>query len=242
MRRVHRACAGRNGVGRTLFWFLRNSCTLIISSPVALFSASILRIPRLSSRKAQGKAAATPFLQGMPIAWSAVEAKTVKALALRTAVDAAPPRMRRRDFLRVFAWLSVAATGFTLAGCSLYARIREFAPGGDLLSPSSLPVTREDVVHLTAVGISDDVIIERLEAEGLSRPLAAQDVPSLQTAGVSDRVIAAMREARLVPSSQMLRPSRSDWRYPYWHPGYVPYDPQGPYIDGWDPLRHKDRW
>ncbi len=142
----------------------------------------------------------------------------------------------------VFVWLILSITGFFLAGCTLWARFREYAPGGDLMAPYAPPVSKEDVVRLTAVGISDDVIIERLEAEGLSRPLASRDISLLQSAGVSARVIEAMREARLVPSSQMLRSSRSDWRYPYWHPGFGPYDPGDPYIDGWDPLRHRDRW
>lgn len=168
--------------------------------------------------------------------------KTAEALGLRPAEVGASRSMRGRVLLRVFAWLCVAAAGGSSAGCSLYARFREFAPGGDLLAPSSLPVTREDVVRLAAVGIADDVIIERLEAEGLSRPLASRDASPLQTVGVSDRVIAAMREARVVPSSQLLQPSRSDRRYLYWRPGFGPHDSEDPSIDASDPLRHRDRW
>lgn len=135
----------------------------------------------------------------------------------------------------------LAAGLVSLAGCTFYERLREFAPGGDLLAPQVLPVTREDVVRLTRVGISDDVIVERLAADGLSRPLSTRDVPLMRDAGVSDRVLEAMRTARLVASSQALSLSRSDRRYLYWRPGLGLHD-DDPYIYEEDPLHHKDRW
>lgn len=135
----------------------------------------------------------------------------------------------------------LAAGLFLLAGCTLYARFREYAPGGDLFAPQAVPVTREDVVRLTRAGISDDVIVERLGADGLSRPILTRDIPELREAGVSDRVVAAMAAARLVPSSQDVLPSRSDRRYLYWRPGLGLHD-DDPYIWQEDPLRHKDRW
>lgn len=136
----------------------------------------------------------------------------------------------------------VLAVGLlALSGCTLYERLREYAPGGDFLAPQSLPVTREDVVRLTRVGIADDIIIERLTAEGLSRPLSPLDISQLRDALVSDRVVAAMRAARLVPSSQALDPSRSGRRYLYWRPGMGLHD-DDPYIYEEDPLHHRDRW
>ncbi len=167
---------------------------------------------------------------------------TVSASPVQIVADLTHRGARGRVLLLVFTGLSLAIASLPLAGCTFCARVREYAPGGDLLAPSDPPVSPEDVVRLTAAGIADDIILERLTAEGLSRPLASRDILLLESAGVSARVIEAMREARLVPSSQMLRPSRSDWKFPYWHPGFGPYDPGDPYIDGWDPLRHRDRW
>lgn len=135
----------------------------------------------------------------------------------------------------------LAAGLLLLAGCTLYARFREYAPGGDVLAPQAVPVTREDVVRLTRASIPDDVILERLAADGLSRPILPRDIPELRIAGVSDRVIAAMGAARLVPSSQALEPSRSDRRYLYWRPGLGLHD-DDPSIWQEDPLHHKDRW
>lgn len=180
----------------------------------------------------------------MPIALSADRQcmTTVNASPVQIIADLTHRGARGRVVLLVFAGLSLVIASLSLAGCTLYARVREFAPGGDLLAPSAPPVSREDVVRLTAVGIADDIILERLAAEGLSRPLASGDISLLQRAGVSARVIEAMREARLVPSSQLLAPSRSDRRYLYWRPGLSPNGSEDPFIDTWDPLWHRDRW
>jgi len=62
---------------------------------------------------------------------------------------------------------------------------------------SSVPVRQRvtigDVVHLTRSGVSDQVIVSRIQANGMAHSPSVDDVVALSREGVSDQVIAAMQ-------------------------------------------------
>ncbi len=60
-------------------------------------------------------------------------------------------------------------------------------------SQKVLPVTREDVILWSVHGISDDVIIDRIERSGSVFSLPTSEEIHLRDAGVSDEVIRAMK-------------------------------------------------
>lgn len=59
--------------------------------------------------------------------------------------------------------------------------------------PARQPVTLGDVMHLTRSGVSDQVIVSRIQANGMARAPSVDDVVALSQEGVSDQVIAAMQ-------------------------------------------------
>jgi hypothetical protein len=59
--------------------------------------------------------------------------------------------------------------------------------------PPRQPVAMGDVIHLTRSGVSDQVIVSRIQANGMAHALSVDDVIALSQEGVSDEVIAAMQ-------------------------------------------------
>ena len=55
-------------------------------------------------------------------------------------------------------------------------------------------VSPDDVMAMTRAGVADELIVNHVRANGMTRPLAASDLIVLQQQGVSTRVIAAMQE------------------------------------------------
>ena len=64
---------------------------------------------------------------------------------------------------------------------------RQVAPGA---------VTIEEVIAMTAAGVSEELIASHVRANGMVAPLQAGDLIRLQQQGVSTRVVAAMQEAQ----------------------------------------------
>jgi hypothetical protein len=109
-----------------------------------------------------------------------------------------------------------------LGGCVYpYARsvpIYESAPPP---RPLTQPVTVEDVLKLSAAGVSEDIILAKLQAEGVAAKPSAEQIVTLKTAGVSDRVIAEMLAARAPVTREPERPVVY-YRYEY-YPGWYYY-------------------
>lgn len=62
---------------------------------------------------------------------------------------------------------------------------RQVAPGA---------VTIDDAIAMTAAGVSEELIVNHVRANGMVAPLQAGDLIRLQQQGVSTRVVAAMQE------------------------------------------------
>jgi len=60
-------------------------------------------------------------------------------------------------------------------------------------TPPRQPVAIGDVIHLTRSGVSDQVIVSRIQTNGMAQALSVDDVIALSQEGVSDEVIAAMQ-------------------------------------------------
>jgi hypothetical protein len=55
-------------------------------------------------------------------------------------------------------------------------------------------VTPQDVIAMTQAGLSDDVIVTHIRANGMAQPLAVNDLIGLRNMGVRDAVINAMQQ------------------------------------------------
>jgi outer membrane lipoprotein SlyB len=55
-------------------------------------------------------------------------------------------------------------------------------------------VTPQDVIAMTQAGLSDDVIVTHIRANGLAQPLQVNDLIGLRNVGVRDSVINAMQQ------------------------------------------------
>jgi hypothetical protein len=94
-------------------------------------------------------------------------------------------------------------------------------------------VTPQDVVAMTQAGLSDDVIVTHIRANGLAQPLAVNDLIGLRNVGVRDGVINAMQQ---IPprAAQFAQVSQPIAAYPY-----APYPPPvvvaPPYYPTWGP-------
>jgi outer membrane lipoprotein SlyB len=55
-------------------------------------------------------------------------------------------------------------------------------------------VTPQDVIAMTQAGLSDDVIVTHIRANGMAQPLAVNDLIGLRNMGVRDSVINAMQQ------------------------------------------------
>jgi surface antigen len=102
-------------------------------------------------------------------------------------------------------------------------------------------VTTSDVMTLVKSGLSDDVIINHVRANGVAAQLTPNDIIQMHENGVSEKVINAMQQT---VSSQVVGPA-----VPYGPPviieeSYVvppPYWRPGPYCYGPGPYRHHYR-
>ena len=56
-------------------------------------------------------------------------------------------------------------------------------------------VTSQDIVAMTQAGLSDDVIVTHIRANGVAQPLAVHELIHLRNMGVRDSVINAMQQA-----------------------------------------------
>ncbi|MGQ9504404.1 MAG: glycine zipper domain-containing protein [Thermogutta sp.] len=66
--------------------------------------------------------------------------------------------------------------------------------------------TFEDVIAMTQANVSEELIINHIRINGMTRPPSADDIIRLQEAGVSVNVIKAMQEAPLRQSPSNSRP------------------------------------
>ena len=86
-------------------------------------------------------------------------------------------------------------------------------------------LTKEEVKRLVAAGISDDVIVEYVRANGPVQPLTAQDLIDLRQANVSEKVLAAMMEPARAPARTPSQAPESETLYYtnyYSYPWYYP--------------------
>lgn len=97
----------------------------------------------------------------------------------------------------------------------------------EVAGPPRQSVTVEDLRSLYKAGISDDVIVARIEAEGVAAKPTADQIAQLKQEGLSDRVIQAWVSAKVpAPTTR-----RVVYRSPYYYGGYYPY--HYPYYGGW---------
>ena len=101
-------------------------------------------------------------------------------------------------------------------------------------------VTNSDVTTMVTSGLSDDVIINHICANGVASPLTPNDIIQMHDKGVSEKVINAMQQtaARQItpPPVSYAAPVVIEEPYvvaPYWRPG--------PYWHGPGPYRHAYR-
>ncbi|RMF89191.1 MAG: hypothetical protein D6741_18225 [Planctomycetota bacterium] len=67
-------------------------------------------------------------------------------------------------------------------------------------------VTYDDVIAMTAAGVSEELIINHIEINGMEHPPTTQDLINLQQAGVSTAVIKAMQK----PSRRQMQSQTAD--------------------------------
>jgi hypothetical protein len=75
------------------------------------------------------------------------------------------------------------------------------APAAGTLSPAALTV--DGVISLVGAGISDDLIIAKIQKSGQTFDLSADDMVRLKKAGASDAVMKAMMNAAPAPAAPM---------------------------------------
>ena len=64
------------------------------------------------------------------------------------------------------------------------------------------PLSHQDIVNLTANGVTDDVIINQIRASGAIYHLSAQDLVNLTNSGVRQPVIREMQATASRPARQ----------------------------------------
>ena len=95
-------------------------------------------------------------------------------------------------------------------------------------------VSTADVTTMTTSGLSDDVIINHIRANGVAAPLTPKDIIEMHDMGVSEKVINAMQQTsarQAAPPVAYATPVIVEEPYvvaPYWHPSPFWYGP-GPY-------------
>ncbi len=96
--------------------------------------------------------------------------------------------------------------------------------------PVATPVTLDAVVRLGKAGVSDEIIIEKVRADGITSRPTSDQVISLKSGGLSDRVIDAVISAR-VPTPEEVTPSPRVIYRDYFTPD--PWWYYGPWWCGW---------
>lgn len=109
-----------------------------------------------------------------------------------------------------------------------YPEVRPERPG------VAAPLTHDAVLRLVQAGVSDDIILEKIRADGLVARPTAEQIVLLRNRCVSDRVIEAMVAARVPAAEEISAPPRMIYRDtaypgPFWICG--PWWPWG----GWYP-------
>src|SRR5262245_30861966 len=91
-------------------------------------------------------------------------------------------------------------------------------------------VTPQDVVAMTQAGLSDDVIVTHIRANGMAQPLQVGDLINLRNVGVRDAVINAMQQTppRAAQLAQVPQPIAA-------YPAYPPPVVVAPYYPVWGP-------
>ena len=93
-------------------------------------------------------------------------------------------------------------------------------------------LTSEEIVRMSKSGLSDAVIVEKIQSEGVSARPTAEQIESLKREGVSDAVVQAMIAARVeVPKETRYVYDSPYGYYPYSYP-YYGYYGGGPYWYG----------
>ncbi len=69
------------------------------------------------------------------------------------------------------------------------------------LGPPAKAMTVQDVIKMSKVGLSDDLIVEQLKAKGQRFDLTTDQLIQLKTAKVSERVIQVMMNPKYVPAA-----------------------------------------
>lgn len=95
-------------------------------------------------------------------------------------------------------------------------------------------VTPQDVIAMTQAGLSDEVIITHIRANGVAQALAVNDLIGLRNVGVRDSVINAMQQTppRSLPPNSLYGAPNAVYAPAYAAPGPVVvehyYQPSGP--------------
>lgn len=120
----------------------------------------------------------------------------------------------------------VAVLGVALVGCLLPPQpiYRAQVPG----PPPRPAMTTGDVLNLTRAGISEAVILEKLNSDGIAAAPSADDLIALKKEGAGDRVIEAVLAARIGPPvvaepPTVVYPYASSWNFFYDGPWGFPY-------------------
>jgi hypothetical protein len=77
------------------------------------------------------------------------------------------------------------------------------------------PVTMSDVIHMTRNGVSDQVIISRIQANGMAHTPSVDHVIQLSREGVSDQVIAAMQGDGVATSTIEMQRESEEQLFPH---------------------------
>ncbi|GIW96230.1 MAG: hypothetical protein KatS3mg110_4271 [Pirellulaceae bacterium] len=123
-----------------------------------------------------------------------------------------------------------AAAG-TLTGAAIGESIdAQQAATAAIASRAGRPVSFSQVIQMTRAGLSDDVIVAHIEANGVERRPTADDLVKLKNDGVSDRVLLAMQQnARPRAAEQPVIIERHHYVEPWdwwcWPPGWHHHHP-----------------
>jgi hypothetical protein len=91
----------------------------------------------------------------------------------------------------------------------------------------SPPLTDEDIVRMSHAGISESVMIEKINSNGLTVRPNPEQLVNLKKEGLSDNVLQAMVTARVGPPPSAAGTTYAydypGYYYPYYSPYYYPY-------------------
>lgn len=112
-------------------------------------------------------------------------------------------------------------------------RVRDVRPGG---------LKSEEILRMSQAGVSDAIIIERINADGIVAQPTSEELVALKKEGLSDQVLWAMLAARIEAAEKVVEyvyyPYSYSYPYAYGYPyyygswGYYPYGYAWPYA-GW---------